>query len=74
MVPPKTHPKWAGLLQGRFEYKFSNAAASMLLFRIKCDLKKDTSAVALSKAIDEMHAFCTKFYGFLKQDLKNIFN
>jgi len=46
----------------------------MLLFRIKCDLKKDTSAAALSKGIDEMHAFCTKFDGFLQQDLKNIFN
>lgn len=74
MVPPKTHPKWSALLQGRFDYKFSNAAASMLLFRIKCDLKKDPSPFALSKAIDEMHAFCTKYQVHLQQDLKNIFN
>jgi hypothetical protein len=74
MVPPNTHPKWAALVQGRIEYKFSNAAASMLLWRLKGEVKKDTSAAALNKAIGEMHAFCTKYQGFLLADLQSIFN
>ncbi len=74
MVPPEAHPKWSALLQGRIDYKFNNAAASMLLFRLRSDLKKDPSLRALSKATSEMHAFCTKYQGFLQPDINNIFN
>lgn len=74
MVPQKAHPKWAALVQGRFEYKFSNAAASMLLFRLKTDVKRDGSPAMLGKAVDEMHAFCCKYEKFLHQDLNTIFN
>ena len=74
MVPSKTHPKWAALLQGRIDYKFSNAAASMMLFRLKCDIKKDESPVALAKAVDMMHAFATKYERMLDPDIKAIFN
>ena len=74
MVPPKTHPTWGALLQGRLEHKFGNAAASMLLFQLKSDLRKDGSPAALSKATDTMHAFFTKYERMLDPDIKNIFN
>lgn len=74
MVPPKTHPKWSQLLLGRFDYKFSNAPASMLLFQLKCDLRRDASPAAMSRAIDQMHAFCMKYERFVLSDLQTIFN
>jgi len=74
MVPPKTHPKWAALLQGRFDYKFNNAAASMLIYQLKSDVKKDGSPANLEKAIDTMHAFFTKYARMLTADIKIIFN
>jgi hypothetical protein len=74
MVPSKTHPKWTALLQDRVDYKFSNAAASMLLFQLKCDLKRDTSPAVLAKSVDTMHAFVTKYQRMLDGDIKAIFN
>ena len=74
MMPPKSHPKWAELLQGRLEYKFSKAAASMLLFQLRCDLKRDPSPGALARATDELHAFCSKYERMLQDDLTTIFN
>jgi len=74
MLPPVTHPRWAALLQDRFEYKFSNASASMLLFQLKCDLKKDPSPAALAKAIDQLHAFTTKYERMLRTDLTVLFS
>jgi hypothetical protein len=74
MVPPKTHPTWAALLQGRLEHKFGNAAASMLLFQLKSDLRKDSSLSAQDRATNTMHAFFTKYERTLQTDIKAIFN
>ena len=74
MLPPPNHPAWAALLQGRREFKFSNAAASMFLFQLKCDLKRDGSPESLSRAIGQFHAFCGKYERMLRADLTAIFN
>ncbi len=74
MVPPKSHPKWAALLQGRLDYKFSNAAASMLLFQLKGDLRANSSPAALAGAVDQLHAFFTKYDRMLQPDTAAIFN
>lgn len=74
MLPSKTHPAWAALLQGQREYKFSNAAASMLLFQLRCDLKRDGSAASVGRAVDQFHAFCSKYERMLQSDLAAIFN
>lgn len=73
-MPPKTHPKWADLVLGRINHKFSKAAASMLLFQLRCDLKQDASPAALQRAVDQLHAFCEKYQGMLRDDLHAIFN
>ena len=74
MVPPKTHPKWAALLQGRLDYKFSNAAASMLLFQLKGELRANSSPTALAGAVEKLHAFFTKYDRMLQPDIAAIFN
>ena len=61
-------------MQGRIDYKFSNAAASMMFFQLKGDVKKDGSPVSLAKAVDTMHAFATKYERMLDADIKAIFN
>lgn len=74
MVPEKNHPKWEALIQDRLNCKFSNSAASMLLFRLQSDVKKDTSPAALHKATDEMHAFFTKYERMLESEIKAVFH
>jgi len=74
-MPSQSDPKWAALIQGRLEYKFTNAPASMLLFQLKTDFKRDGSPGSLAKSINTLHAFCSKYqHTFLKADLKAIFN
>jgi hypothetical protein len=73
MVPPKTHPKWAALAQGSFDYKFSNPAASMLLWSVRYATKQNPSPETLTGAIDDLHSFCTKYQNILKPDLAAIF-
>ncbi len=74
MVPPKLHPRWAALLQGRHEHKFNNAAASMLLFQLKADLRANGSPTAMAAAVDQAHAFFTKYERMLQADIQAIFN
>jgi hypothetical protein len=74
MIAPKTDPKWAALVKGQLECKFSNPPASMLLWRLKCVLRRDPSPTAVNKAIDEMHAFFSKYENQVQSDLNTIFN
>jgi len=46
----------------------------MLLFRLKADLRTDGSPAAEAKAIDELHAFFSKYVRVLQPDIKAIFN
>jgi len=74
MVPPKTHPNWTPLIEGRLDCRFGNAAASMLLVRLQNDCKNDASPTARQKAIDEMHAFFVKYERMLEPEIQAIFN
>lgn len=74
MLPSKSHPKWASLIQGGLDYKFSNAAASMLLFQLKSDHRSNPSPATLNASVDRLHAFCGKYERMLQSDLNAIFN
>ena len=74
MVPPKNHPKWAALIQGRLDCKLNNAAASMLLFRLQSDVKAGVSPAATVRATDELHAFFVKYERMLEPEIKAIFD
>jgi hypothetical protein len=73
MVPEKNHPNWASLIQGRLPCKFSNTAAALLLFRLQNEVRQDVSSDALRRAIEEMHAFFTKYERMLETEIKAIF-
>jgi hypothetical protein len=74
MVPNKSHPKWAALIEARIDYKFTRAAASMLVFQLRCDLRTDSSPAAVARAVDQLHAFCVKYERMMEQDLTALFN
>lgn len=74
MIPPKTDPKWAALLKGDVNYRFSSAAASMLFFCLKSKIKADNTAATLQQCTDEAHVFFTKYERILQQDIRAIFN
>jgi hypothetical protein len=74
MIPPKTDPKWAALLRGDINYRFSSASASMLFFCLRAKVKSDSSAAVLEECIDQAHVFLTKYERTLQQDIKGIFN
>ncbi len=61
-------------MQGHLDYKFSNAAASMLLFRLKGDFRRDPTHTTLLRAVEEMHAFFCKYQRILAPDIAAIFN
>ena len=73
MVPERNHPKWAALIQGRLQCKFSHTAAAMLLFRLQNEVRQDVSTDTLCRAIEEMHAFFTKYERMLETEIKAIF-
>lgn len=59
------------VLTGSLDHKFANAAASMLIFRLKSKVKTDSAGSATY--VSEMHAFFTKYEGILKDDINAIF-
>jgi len=74
MIPPKADPKWAALVKGNINHRFSSAAASMLFFCLKAKMKADGSAATLQQCIDDAHAFFSKYESTLQQDIRTIFN
>ena len=74
MIPSKADPKWAALVKGEVNHRFSSAAASMLFFCLRTKMKSDNSAVTLQQCVDEAYAFFAKYERTLQQDIKAIFN
>ena len=74
MIPPKPDPRWAALVKGEINHRFSSAAASMLFFGLRSKLKFDSSAATVEQCTDEAWAFLAKYERTLQQDIKAIFN
>ena len=71
MIAAKTHPMWTNLIRGTAEYQFKMAAASMLVFNLRSQLKKDPSK--LDALIEEARRFFGRYEGILGDDLKRLF-
>jgi hypothetical protein len=74
MIPPKTDPRWASLLKGDINHRFSSAAASMLFFCLRSRLKAESSAAAMEQAVEEARTFFLKYERTLEPDIRTIFN
>jgi hypothetical protein len=70
MIPPKTSPIWTNLVNGTTDYKFANAATSMMIFNMRTQFKKDPSR--LPAIADEVHKFFVKYERILADDVKRV--
>lgn len=71
MLPTPSDPRWASLLTGTINHKFSNAAASMLIFQLKARVKRNPAD--MSACVGEMHTFFAKYQNMLRDDIRAIF-
>ena len=74
MIAPKDNAKWTELLNGQVQHQFQLASAAMIVSRCQRQLLRDPSPQTLSKNLDELHAFFTKFENVVSDDLKAIFH
>lgn len=73
MIPPKSDPRWKQLLTGDLQHSFAAASAAMCVSRNRRRLLQDSSAEAVQKGVDDVHAFFSKFESIVADDLKAIF-
>ena len=74
MIASKDHAKWTELLDGQLQHQFQLASAAMIVSRCQRQVLRDPSPAMVSKNIDELHAFFTKFENVVSDDLKAIFH
>lgn len=74
MVPPKTHKRFRQLVTGEFTHSFRLLPAGMCVARNLRAVRLDGSGSSLvDTAIDDVHAFFTKYEAIMGDDLKAIF-
>jgi len=73
MIPPKTDPRWKNLIEGNIQHTFKLVSAGMCLARNQRHVHLNPNPETLQAAIDEVHAFFTKYENLLAEDLPVIF-
>jgi predicted transcriptional regulator with HTH domain len=73
MVPTKENPKWAELLKGNIQHKFTVAPAAMMVSKCERSVHRDPSPQNLEKNLVDLHAFFTKYEKLVSNDLVEIF-
>lgn len=74
MVPAKSHPRYKELVMGTFSHSFRLMPAGMCVARNLRAIKMEGGDKAVvQQAIDDVHAFFTKYEPIMTDDLKAIF-
>lgn len=73
MLAPKEDPRWTALLNGTLQHQFQLASAAMIVARCQRQVLRDSSSMTLSKNLDELYAFFSKFENVVSDDLRAIF-
>lgn len=74
MVPPKTHPRFAQLATGQIPHAFGLVSAGMFVALHQRKVQTaGRSPAAVAAAVDEIHAFFTKYEVAIAGDIKAIF-
>jgi hypothetical protein len=74
MVMAKQDPRWIRLVKGETTHQFKSLPAGLLISRIHRQVKgAPGDPKVLQTALDEVHAFFTKYESILTDDLKAIF-
>jgi len=69
MLPQKNDTFWRNLVTGKIEHEFNFMVASLLVKRLNLTTYFDPSEETISKCIDEVYDFFTKYQKFLNKDL-----
>jgi len=73
MIAPKEDPKWTALLRGEIQHQFQLASAAMIVSRCQRQVFGDPSPQTVTKNLDELHTFFSKFENVAGDDLNAIF-
>lgn len=71
MVPAMTHPTWPKLIKGERKHQFSQASASMLLFSLQQNYRRDPAK--LDEQVAQAHRFFVKYESLLAADIRSLF-
>lgn len=73
MIPPKSDPCWRDLMNGTIKHDFKLVSAGMCLSRNRRNYKLNPTEHNFEQAVEELHAFFTKYESLLNEDLPHIF-
>ena len=71
VLPPESHPGWAGLIKGSVHHEFRYPAAGMLVFNLNLQWKHDPSR--LPELIGQARSFFQRYQLLLSQDVVKLF-
>ena len=73
MIPEKTDPRWKDIVEGKISREFKAVAAGLCVSRNQRAYRLDRSPETMSKCIDELIAFFTRYESISQDDLKALF-
>lgn len=73
MTIPRSHPRWADLVEGRVSHQFEAMSASLMLNRLKREWAKDPTPANRDKLVGDAYTFFSKFEALFAADLQAIF-
>jgi hypothetical protein len=71
VIPDESHPVWAGLIEGTIKHDFGYAAASMLLFNLNLQWRRDPGR--LPQLIQNARTFFGRYQQLLSADIAQLF-
>jgi hypothetical protein len=70
MIPPLSDGVWSKLIKGTAEYQFKIAAASLLVFTLRSQYKRDPSR--FPALVEEARKFFLKYENILVEDVQRL--
>ena len=73
MIPDKTDERWKDIVEGKISKNFKTVAAGLCVSRNQRAYRMDQSPEVMSKCIDELVSFFTKYENISQDDLRDLF-
>lgn len=73
MIPGKTDPRWKDIIEGKISREYKTVAAGLCVSRNQRAYRMNQSAETMSKCVDELVSFFTKYENISRDDLKELF-
>lgn len=73
MIPEKTDSRWKNIVEGNISREFKTVAAGLCVSRNQRAYRMDQSPATMSKCVEELISFFTKYEKISQDDLKGLF-